>query len=115
MSIYVAGTFALNVLCQAAYRAGVHIYKPLTPFEILHQPPWQQVRDRVLSLLPVTLQNSLHKESDIMGSCRSVPLLANDAHIIRKTCRGSTRQGCLLHRTSYCPTLQMTVMRMEGW
>ena len=79
--------------------------------------PWQRVRDHVLSLLPVTLQNSLHKEIDIVGSCWDVPLAANDAHIIRRNVQGSylTRwRGCPLRRTSCRPTSQIRVMK-NGW
>ena len=46
--------------------------------------PWEEVRDRVLDLLPVALQNTLRSEID-MGENWSIPLLPNDAFIIRKS------------------------------
>ena len=47
--------------------------------------PWTQVRDHVLGLLPVTLQNTLRKEIDLMGENWETPLLPNDAFIIRRS------------------------------
>ena len=47
--------------------------------------PWTQVRDQVLGLLPVTLQNTLRKEIDLMGENWETPLLPNDAFIIRRS------------------------------
>ena len=43
--------------------------------------PWTQVRDHVLGLLPVALQNTLRKEIDLMGENWETPLLPNDAYI----------------------------------
>ena len=47
--------------------------------------PWTQVRDQVLGLLPVALQNTLRKEIDLMGENWETPLLPNDAFIIRRS------------------------------
>ena len=47
--------------------------------------PWAEVRDRVLDLLPVALQNTLRSEIDLMGENWGIPLLPNDAFIIRKS------------------------------
>ena len=48
--------------------------------------PWTEVRDRVLDLLPVALQNTLRGEIiDLMGENWGTPLLPNDAFIIRKS------------------------------
>ena len=47
--------------------------------------PWTQVRDHVLGLLPVALQDILRKEIDLMGANWDVPFLPNDAFIIRKS------------------------------
>ena len=47
--------------------------------------PWAQVRDHVLGLLPVTLQNTLRKEIDLMGENWETPFLPNDAFIIRRS------------------------------
>ena len=47
--------------------------------------PWTEVRDRVLDLLPVALQNALRSEIDLMGENWGTPLLPNDAFIIRKS------------------------------
>ena len=47
--------------------------------------PWTEVRDRVLDLLPVALQNTLRSEIDLMGENWGTPLLPNDAFIIRKS------------------------------
>ena len=47
--------------------------------------PWTQVRDQVLGLLPVALQNALRKEIDLMGENWETPLLPNDAFIIRRS------------------------------
>ena len=47
--------------------------------------PWTEVRDRVLDLLPIALQNTLRSEIDLMGENWETPLLPNDAFIIRKS------------------------------
>ena len=47
--------------------------------------PWTQVRDHVLGLLPVALQNTLRREIDLMGENWETPLLPNDAFIIRRS------------------------------
>ena len=47
--------------------------------------PWAEVRDRVLDLLPVALQNTLRSEIDLMGENWNIPLLPNDSFIIRKS------------------------------
>ena len=43
------------------------------------------VRDRMLDLLPIALQNTLRSEIDLMGENWETPLLPNDAFIIRKS------------------------------
>ena len=45
---------------------------------------WSRVRDRVLGLLPVALQNALRQEIDRMGLNWETPFLPNDAYVIRK-------------------------------
>ena len=47
--------------------------------------PWTEVRDRVLDLLPVALQNTLRSEIDLMGENWGTLRLPNDAFIVRKS------------------------------
>ena len=46
--------------------------------------PWSQVRDHVLGLLPVALQNALRQEIDRLGSHWEIPFLPNDAYLVRR-------------------------------
>ena len=47
--------------------------------------PWPRVRDHVLSLLPVALQDTLRREIDLMDANWDTPFLPNDAFIMRKS------------------------------
>ena len=47
--------------------------------------PWATVRDHILNLVPVALQDTLPEEIDLMGANWDTPLLPNDAFILRRS------------------------------
>ena len=47
--------------------------------------PCARFRDHILNLLPVTLQDTLRREIDLLGANWDTPLLPNDVYILRRS------------------------------